>query len=96
MQNTAKKIKKAMDSGVQPEAADAAAEGTPAKGKVGRKRKEKPVVESEGEGGEEAAEEETPKKKVKGAKKSKAKKAAASAADDESEEAVVKAEEVDE
>ena len=53
MQNTAKKIKKAMDSGVQPEAADAAAEGTPAKGKVGRKRKEKPVVESEGEGGEE-------------------------------------------
>jgi hypothetical protein len=73
VQNTIKKIKKAMDGGVQP------AEGTPAKAtnKGGRKRKEKAasaVVEDEGEEASAAVEEEAPKKKkAKGApKKSKA------------------------
>jgi hypothetical protein len=66
MQNTAKKIKKAMESGVEPEAAEA----TPAKkGGAGKKRKEKTAeVEADGEA------EESPTKKKKGGRKTKAQK----------------------
>lgn len=72
MQNTTKKIKKAMESGVEPEAADA----TPAKkGGGGKKRKEK-TAEAEADG--EA--EESPTKKKKGGRKTKAQKEAEAAA----------------
>ena len=84
MQNTTKKIKKAMESGVEPEAADA----TPAKkGGGGKKRKEK-TAEAEADG--EA--EESPTKKKKGGRKTKAQKeaeaAAAAAAEEEPEDGV--------
>ena len=67
VQNTIKKIKKAMDDGFQP------AEGTSAKAanKGGRKRKEKAasaVAEDEGEEVSAAVEEEAPKKKKAKAK----------------------------
>jgi hypothetical protein len=95
MQNTAKKIKKAMDSG-EPEVP---AEGTPAKTNKGggRKRKEKAAsVDPENSEGEEAVEEAPKKKKAKTAKKTKAQKAAEAAAAaaeaDDGEEVGVKAE----
>lgn len=83
MQNTTKKIKKAMESGVEPEAADA----TPAKkGAGGKKRKEKAAdAEADGEA------EESPTKKKKGGRKTKAQKeaeAAAAAAEEEAEDGV--------
>lgn len=84
MQNTTKKIKKAMESGVEPEAADA----TPAKkgGAAGKKRKEKTAeAEADGEDGE------SPTKKKKGGRKTKAQKeaeAAAAAAAEEAEDGV--------
>ena len=75
MQNTTKKIKKAMESSVEPEAADA----TPAKkgGAAGKKRKEK-TAEAEADG--EAEESPTKKKKKKGDRKTKAQKEAEAAA----------------
>lgn len=84
MQNTTKKIKKAMESSVEPEAADA----TPAKkgGAAGKKRKEK-TAEAEADG--EA--EESPTKK-KGGRKTKAQKEAEAAAAAEEGEDGVKAE----
>jgi len=92
VQNASKKIKTAMNSGEVPAAA---IEGTPAKAKGGRKRKEKavtPVVESEGEGEEAVIEEEAPKKKKAKGRKTKAQKAAeaaeAAAADGGQEEGV--------
>jgi glutamyl/glutaminyl-tRNA synthetase len=86
MQNTTKKIKKSMDSGVEPEAV----EGSTVKKSGGKKRKEKSVV-AEGEAGAET--EETPTKKKKGGKKTKAQKAAeAAAAAENDEDGDVKAE----
>lgn len=73
MQNTTKKIKKAMESGVEPEATEA----TPAKkGGGGKKRKEK-TAEAEADG---EAEESPTKKKKKGGRKTKAQKEAEAAA----------------
>ncbi|GAB7323086.1 hypothetical protein MBLNU13_g05597t1 [Cladosporium sp. NU13] len=81
MQNTTKKIKKAMESGVEPEAADA----TPAKkGGGGKKRKKTAEAEADGEA------EESPMKK-KGGRKTKAQKeaeVAAAAAAEEAEDSV--------
>jgi hypothetical protein len=89
MQNTTKKIKKAMESG-EPEAVEA----TPAKkGDGGKKRKEN-AAEAEGEA------EESPTKKKKGGRKTKAQKeaeaAAAAAAAEEGEDGAVKAEDDEE
>jgi hypothetical protein len=85
MQNTTKKIKKSMDSGVEPEAVD----GSAVKKSGGKKRKEK-SVEAGGEAGAET--EETPTKKKKGGKKTKAQKAAEAAAAENDEDGDVKAE----
>jgi uncharacterized protein YunC (DUF1805 family) len=86
MQNTTKKIKKSMDSGVEPEAV----EGSAVKKSGGKKRKEK-TVEADGE--VEGETEESPTKKKKGGKKTKAQKAAeAAAAAENDEEGDVKAE----
>jgi hypothetical protein len=83
LQNTTKKIKKSMDSGAEPEAA----EGSVVKKSGGKKRKEK-TVEPEAEG----ETEETPTKKKKGGKKTKAQKAAEAAAAENDEDGDVKAE----
>jgi hypothetical protein len=84
MQNTTKKIKKAMESGEPAEATEA----TPAKkGGAGKKRKEK-TAEAEADG--EA--EESPTKKKKGGRKTKAQKEAEAAAAAEEAEDGVKAE----
>jgi hypothetical protein len=81
LQNTIKKIRKSMDSGVGPEAAEA----SPAKKGAGKKRKEKTV-----ETDDEAEVEESPLKKKKGGRKTKAQKAAAAGGEEDGD---VKAEE---
>jgi hypothetical protein len=86
MQKTAKKLKEAMDSGVEPEAA----ESSPVKKSGGKKRKEKTV---EAEGDAEGDAEESPTKKKKGGRKTKAQKAAEAAAAENDEDGEVKAEE---
>jgi hypothetical protein len=86
LQNTTKKIKKSMDSGVEPEAA----EGLAVKKSGGKKRKEKTV---EAEGDAEGDAEESPTKKKKGGRKTKAQKAAEAAAAENDEDGEVKAEE---